>query len=179
MLGGAARLALQIGRNLIAGGGAFRAEPGCSKSSFDKRYRSVGDVGSQESGGYKHEMNYLLVFLGGGIGAALRHGVSSGAFALLGLSFPFATLFVNVVGSLVMGMLAELFLLKAGGSQEVKLFLTTGLLGGFTTFSAFSLDAATMWQRGDHLALCVYLFSSVGLSIGALFFGMAAVRFMT
>ena len=121
-------------------------------------------------------MSYFLVFVGGGIGAALRHGASRAALAMLGPSFPWGTLFVNVVGSLAMGVLAELFLSRGGGSQDLRLFLTTGILGGFTTFSAFSLDAATMWQRGDHAALAVYVAGSVALSIGALFLGMAAVR---
>lgn len=124
-------------------------------------------------------MSYFLVFLGGGIGAALRHGVNRAALAFFGESFPFGTLFVNVTGSLLLGVVAGLFLEKGGASQELRLFLTTGILGGFTTFSAFSLDAALMWQRGDYAALCAYLFSSVALSIGALFAGMTAVRWVT
>jgi CrcB protein len=78
-----------------------------------------------------------------------------------------------------MGVLAGLFLQKAGASQELRLFLTTGILGGFTTFSAFSLDAALMWQRGDYAASSAYLVSSVALFIGALFAGMTAVRWVT
>ena len=121
-------------------------------------------------------MHYLLVFVGGGIGAALRHGVNRASLACLGPGFPYGTLIVNVVGSLLVGMLAELLLIKTGVSQEVRLFWTTGVLGGFTTFSAFSLDAAVMWQRGDHGPLAFYVFGSVLLSIGALFAGMALVR---
>ena len=121
-------------------------------------------------------MSYLLVFIGGGIGAALRHGINRGSLALLGPSFPYGTLFVNVIGGLLMGVAAGLFLAKPGISQEVRLFLTTGLLGGFTTFSAFSLDAAVIWQRGDYGALAVYVLGSVILSIGGLFLGMAGVR---
>jgi fluoride exporter len=124
-------------------------------------------------------VSYLLVFVGGGIGAALRHGVNRAAIAFFGPSFPIGTLFVNVTGSLLLGVLAGLFLQKAGASQELRLFLTTGILGGFTTFSAFSLDAALMWQRGDYGTLSAYLASSVALSIGALFLGMTAVRWMT
>ena len=90
---------------------------------------------------------YLAVFVGGGIGAALRHGVNRAALAQFGPAFPYGTLFVNVAGGLAMGLLAGLFLAKGGGSQELRLFLTTGVLGGFTTFSAFSLDAVTLWQR--------------------------------
>lgn len=119
---------------------------------------------------------YLVVFVGGGLGAAIRHGVNRASLAHLGLTFPYGTLFVNVVGGLLMGVIAEHFLVKGGGSQEFRLFLTTGVLGGFTTFSAFSLDAAVMWQRSDYAALGAYVVASVALSIGALFLGMAAVR---
>ena len=69
--------------------------------------------------------------------------------------------------------------MKGGGSQEFRLFLITGFLGGFTTFSAFSLDAALMWQRSDYTALASYIVASVLLSIAALFIGMAAVRALT
>jgi fluoride exporter len=119
---------------------------------------------------------YLIVFLGGGIGAAMRHGVNRASLAYFGPAFPYGTLIVNVVGGLLMGALAELFLIKAGVSQEVRLFLTTGILGGFTTFSAFSLDAALMWQRSDYGPLALYVAGSVVLSIGGLFAGMAIVR---
>lgn len=122
---------------------------------------------------------YLLVFVGGGVGAALRHGVNRASLAYFGLGFPYGTLFVNIVGGLLMGVLAEAFLAKGGGSQEFRLFLTTGLLGGFTTFSAFSLEAALMWQRSDYAALFAYVAASVLLSIGALFLGMASVRALT
>lgn len=122
---------------------------------------------------------YLVVFVGGGIGAALRHGVNRAALTHLGPAFPYGTLFVNIVGGLLMGVMAELFLVKGGGSQEFRLFLTTGFLGGFTTFSAFSLDAAVMWQRSDYAALGTYVVGSVLLSIAALFLGMAVVRSLT
>jgi CrcB protein len=124
-------------------------------------------------------MSYLLVFLGGGLGAALRHGVNRGALAMLGPAFPFGTLIVNVAGGLLMGVLAELLLAKSHSSEELKLFLTTGILGGFTTFSAFSLDAAVMWQRGDFATFSAYVVSSVTLSIGALFVGILAARAVT
>jgi CrcB protein len=121
-------------------------------------------------------VHYLIVFVGGGIGAALRHGVNRAAFAYLGPGFPHGTLIVNVAGGLLMGVLAGLFLIKTGVSHDLRLFLTTGVLGGFTTFSAFSLDAALMWQRGDYGPLALYIVCSVLLSIGALFAGMAIVR---
>lgn len=121
-------------------------------------------------------MHYLWVFVGGGIGASLRHAVSRASLAYLGPAFPYGTLLVNVAGGLLIGVLAELFLIKGGGSQGFRLFLTTGILGGFTTFSAFSLDAVLMWQRGDYVPLGAYVGGSVLLSIGAVFVGMAAVR---
>lgn len=122
---------------------------------------------------------YLAIFVGGGLGAALRHAVNRTSLTYFGSAFPYGTLIVNVVGGLLMGVLAELFLVKGGGSQEFRLFLTTGFLGGFTTFSAFSLDAALMWQRSDHVALASYIAASVLLSIGGLFVGMAIVRALT
>ena len=92
---------------------------------------------------------YLAVFVGGGLGAAVRHAVNQASLAYFGPDFPYGTLIVNVVGGLLMGVLAELFLAKGSGSQEFRLFLTRGFFGGFTTFSAFSLDASLMWQRSD------------------------------
>ena len=112
----------------------------------------------------------MAVFVGVGLGGMLRHGVNRASLVLLGPDFPYGTLFVNVAGGLLMGVMAELFLVKGGGSQEFRLFLTTGFLGGFTTFSAFSLDAALMWQRSDYAALGSYVIASVLLSIAALFF---------
>ncbi len=121
-------------------------------------------------------MGYALVFLGGGIGAALRHGVNRASLAVLGPSFPFGTMIVNVAGSLAMGFLATLFLMKGGSSQSLRLFLTTGILGGFTTFSAFSLDAALLWEKAEWWTLSVYVIGSVVVSIAALFGGMALAR---
>ena len=119
---------------------------------------------------------YLAVFIGAGLGGMLRHAVNRASLVYLGPGFPYGTLTVNVVGGLLMGVMAELFLVKGGGSQEFRLFLTTGFLGGFTTFSAFSLDSALMWERSDYAALGAYVTGSVVLSIAALFLGMAAVR---
>src|SRR5215510_2512113 len=86
-------------------------------------------------------MNYLIVFLGGGIGSALRHGVNMLCARLFGIGFPFGTLTVNVTGSIAMGLLAGYFAFKGDAAQSWRLFLMTGVLGGYTTFSAFSLDA--------------------------------------
>lgn len=121
-------------------------------------------------------MSYVLVFIGGGIGAALRHGANRAALALLGSSFPFGTMIVNVVGSLAMGFLATLFLMKLGTSQSLRLFLITGILGGFTTFSAFSHDAALLWEKAEWGPLAFYVLGSVLVSIAALFLGMSTAR---
>lgn len=121
-------------------------------------------------------MGFLIVFLGGGIGAALRHGVNLASARLLGTSFPYATLFENVSGSLVMGLLAAYFAYLGDASQHWRLFLTTGILGGYTTFSAFSLDAALLYERGELGLAALYIAASVALSIGGLFAGLALVR---
>ena len=95
-------------------------------------------------------MLYLIVFLGAGIGGALRHAVNVAAFRAAGYGYPFGTLAVNVSGSLAMGLLAGYFAYRTGTNQHVRLFLTTGVLGGFTTFSAFSLDTALLIERHDY-----------------------------
>lgn len=117
------------------------------------------------------------VFLGGGIGSALRYGVGRAALAAAGPDFPLGTLAVNVLGCALMGVLAEWLAWRDTGiDASVKLFLTAGLLGGFTTFSAFALDAAALWQRGEALTAAAYVAGSVILSIAGLFAGMALMR---
>jgi len=121
---------------------------------------------------------YLLVFVGAGIGGALRHGVNLASEPAFGPGFPWSTLAVNVVGSFAMGMLAGWLAVKAGAewSQPVRLFLATGILGGFTTFSAFSLDAVLLWERGAKYAALAYIGGSVALSIGGLLLGLFLAR---
>jgi len=118
-------------------------------------------------------MLYLIVFLGAGIGGALRHGVNVGAAKLFGYDFPFGTFIVNVVGSFVMGLFAGYFAYRAGVPQHVRLFLTTGVLGGFTTFSSFSLDAALLIERHAFGMAAGYIVGSVAAGLAGLFFGMA------
>ena len=122
--------------------------------------------------------SYLLVFLGAGIGGALRHGVNLGCARYCGPSFPWGTLSVNVVGSFAMGALAAWLAFRAGEgwSQPLRLFLATGILGGFTTFSAFSLDAVMIWERGEAGLAAAYVAASVILSIAGLLAGLALVR---
>jgi CrcB protein len=121
-------------------------------------------------------MGFLMVFLGGGLGAAIRHGVNILAAGWLGTSFPYGTLFINIAGSFAMGLIAEYFALKGGLPQHLRLFLTTGILGGFTTFSAFSLEAALLYERGQVIGSAVYVVASVVLAIAGLFAGLAIVR---
>jgi len=121
-------------------------------------------------------MGYLIVFLGGGVGAALRHGVNLGTARLFGTAFPYGTLTVNVVGSLIMGALAAYFAFKGDATQHWRLFLTTGILGGFTTFSAFSLDVALLYERGEIGLAALYVAVSVIVSLAGLFAGLALVR---
>ena len=121
-------------------------------------------------------MGFLIVFFGGGLGAALRHGVNLVAARALGTEFPYGTLIINVLGSLAMGLIAEYFALKIGLPQRWRLFLTTGILGGFTTFSAFSLEAALLYERGQQMGAAIV--ASVVLAIGALFAGMAIIRML-
>jgi len=121
-------------------------------------------------------MLYLIVFVGAGIGGALRHGVNVGAARLFGYGFPFGTLIVNVLGSFLIGLLAGWFAFRPGVPQDMRLFLTTGILGGFTTFSAFSLDAALLIERNAYALAAAYLLGSVTASLVALFLGLALFR---
>jgi CrcB protein len=118
----------------------------------------------------------MIVFAGAGIGGALRHGVNVGAAKLFGYGFPFGTLIVNVIGSFLIGLLAGYFAFRPGISQDVRLFLTTGILGGFTTFSAFSLDSALLIERHAYALATVYVAGSVAASLVALFLGLALFR---
>ena len=123
--------------------------------------------------------SYLLVFVGGGIGASLRHTVNMVSARGLGTAFPWGTFIVNISGSLVMGLIAGYLAFKGGASQPWRLFLMTGILGGYTTFSAFSLDAALLYERGEIAAALFYVLGSVVLSIAGLFAGLALVRHLT
>jgi len=124
-------------------------------------------------------MGFLIVFAGGGVGAALRHGFNLAFARLVGTAFPYATLFENVSGSIVMGVLIAFFAFKSGIPQHWQLFLTTGILGGYTTFSTFSLDAALLYERGEIGPAALYILLSVLLSIGGLFAGLMLVRSLT
>ena len=113
-----------------------------------------------------------------GLGGALRHGVNLGCARLCGLEFPWGTLVINVLGSGLMGLVAGWFAFKAGEawSQSARLFLTTGVLGGFTTFSAFSLDTLKLFEAGQPLQAALYVLGSVALSLIAVALGVALAR---
>lgn len=121
---------------------------------------------------------YLIVFLGAGVGGCMRHGVNIGCARLLSVEFPWGTLTVNVLGSLAMGLLAGWFAtrLSSEGAQHARLLLMTGVLGGFTTFSAYSLDAVLLWERGQIAAAAIYVLGSVVLCLAALVGGLALGR---
>jgi len=122
-------------------------------------------------------MNMILaIALGGALGSLARHYLSAGIYTATGTTFPWGILAVNVLGGLVMGIVVELGALKLNYSLEMRAFLTTGVLGGFTTFSAFSLDTALLIERGDWLSAGLYIVSSVVLSVAALFAGLSLVR---
>jgi len=123
--------------------------------------------------------NYLLVFLGGGLGASLRHAVNVTCAKCIGTAFPYGTFIINVSGSTVMGLIAGYLAFRGEASQPWRLFLMTGILGGYTTFSAFSLDTALLYERGALGLAAVYVLGSVILSIAGLFAGLALMRYLT
>lgn len=122
-------------------------------------------------------MTYLIVFVGAGIGGALRHLVNVLAMRV-GEPTYIGTLTINVTGSFAMGIVAEYFALRSHLPQEWRLFLTTGIIGGFTTFSAYSLEAVLLYERGQLAIAASYVLSSVVLSIGALFGAVVLLRML-
>jgi CrcB protein len=121
-------------------------------------------------------MSYLLVFVGGGLGATLRHLINLTCARFMGTGFPWGTFIINISGSTVMGLIAGYLAFKGEASQPWRLFLMTGILGGYTTFSAYSLDAALLYERGELTLAAAYVIGSVVLSIAGLFGGLALVR---
>lgn len=120
--------------------------------------------------------NILLVALGGALGASARHLANGLALRIAGPAFPWGTMAINITGSLAMGVFIELLARRFNASNELRLFVATGILGGFTTFSAFSLDFAVLWERGPIAPAVAYALVSVVGSILALFFGLWLVR---
>jgi len=118
----------------------------------------------------------LAVALGGAIGSVARFLVGIGSTKLFGLAFPWGTLIINIVGSFLIGAFAESFALRWDAPQSVRVFLTVGICGGFTTFSTFSLDAYLLMERGELWPAAAYMIGSVVLSIGALLAGLHLMR---
>lgn len=118
----------------------------------------------------------LSIAAGGAIGAVLRHGAGLLALRTLGPDFPWATMGVNILGSFLMGICVGLFAHVGQPSHELKAFITVGLLGGFTTFSTFSLDTVMLWERGNIMAAGGYALASVAVSICALLAGLYLIR---
>lgn len=116
------------------------------------------------------------IALGGALGAVTRHGMNVAAFKMLGDGFPWATLGVNIIGSFLMGLFIAIFAHYWQPSAAIKMFLITGFLGAFTTFSTFSLDVSVLYERGAMMHAALYVMGSVILSVGALFGALALVR---
>ncbi len=121
-------------------------------------------------------MALLYIFLGGGLGAMARHGLSSLIMRQASSGFPWGTLCVNIIGAFVMGVIIEALALKFDLSPNMKLLLTTGFLGGFTTFSAFSLETVLLIERHAYAQGALYVGLSVFGSVIALMIGLFAVR---
>lgn len=120
----------------------------------------------------------LLVFIGAGIGGVMRHFLNLWVTAVASSEFPFGILAINVLGSTAMGLAAGWFAARGEVLPDLRLFLATGILGGFTTFSAFSLDTALLMERGETFAAAAYVIGSVVLSVLGLFVGLWAMRAM-
>ncbi len=123
--------------------------------------------------------HFFVVFLGGGLGAGLRHLTGLAAMRLMGPGYPWGTITVNILGSFIMGVFIALLGRKLHATNEVRLLVATGFLGGFTTFSAFSLDVAVMWERGESTTALGYILASVSFSLIAVFAGLWLVRSLT
>lgn len=120
--------------------------------------------------------SFLVVFLGSGLGGMLRHGIGLLALRLTGTSFPWGTLVINVAGSAMMGLMIGLFAARNITNPELRLFFTTGLIGGFTTWSTFSLDIVTLWERGEAGAAIGYAVASLVLSLTILTIALVVTR---
>jgi CrcB protein len=121
-------------------------------------------------------LQFLLVAFGGAVGSVLRYYVGLSALRVAGPLFPWGTLTVNVVGCFLIGLLAQIITQRYGGSVELRLLLITGFLGGFTTFSAFSLDTVALIESGNLAGAILYVAASVGASLAAVLAGLLLVR---
>ncbi|MFN7102559.1 MAG: fluoride efflux transporter CrcB [Pseudorhizobium sp.] len=122
--------------------------------------------------------NILLVAIGGATGSVLRYLIGHWSLRQFGPGFPWGTLIVNIVGSFAIGILVEFIARRLNAPAEMRLLLVTGFLGGFTTFSAFSLDALVLFERGAVATAGAYVLGSVMLSLAAVVAGLALGRTM-
>lgn len=120
----------------------------------------------------------LLACLGGAIGSGLRVVITTFVIERFGTAFPYATMGINIVGSFFIGFVIELARTREGFSPDARLFLTAGILGGFTTFSAFSYDALTLMNNREMLLTLAYVVGSVAIGIAAAHWGVSLVRAM-
>ncbi len=118
----------------------------------------------------------LFIAVGGALGAVLRHAVGVQLLRWLGSGFPFSTVAVNIIGSFALGALVEVMALRWQVGVETRAFLTVGLIGAFTTFSAFSLDVVVLYERGAFLSMALYLAASITLSVFGLVAGLHVFR---
>jgi fluoride exporter len=121
-------------------------------------------------------MSYLLVFIGGGLGTMLRHAINMICARWFGTAFPYGTFLINISGSVVMGLIAGYLAFKGDAAQPWRWFLMTGILGGYTTFSAFSLDSMLLYERGEIGLAAFYVVGSVVIAIAGLVAGLALMR---
>ena len=121
-------------------------------------------------------MNFILVFVGGGLGTVARHAVNvlTARWAMEG--WPLGTFCINIAGSFLMGVIGGMFLKHTGLPPELRLFLATGILGGFTTFSAYALEVVLLHERGATFAAFIYAIGSIALGVAALASGLALTR---
>ncbi len=121
-------------------------------------------------------LNIALVAIGGAIGSVARYLVGVWGVKLAGPNFPWGTITVNVVGAFFIGLMVEMIARRFDASSEVRVFIVTGILGGFTTWSSFTLDAVVLFERGDLGLAAVYLLASLVVSFAAIFAGLALGR---
>jgi CrcB protein len=123
-------------------------------------------------------LNILLAAMGGAIGSVLRYLVGVFSVRWFGPSFPWGTLTVNVVGSFVIGLMVEVIARRFNASAEMRVFIVTGIIGGFTTWSSFTLDTMVLFERGATFAAAAYVIGSLVISFAAVFAGLALGRAM-
>jgi fluoride exporter len=163
---------------MLAGRAGLRQDTADDPSDRAGSPRAIGSGRKYREVQVKQLVGFILVFFGGGCGASLRHAMNMSCARAFGTAFPYGTFVINITGSIVMGLIAGYLTFKGEATQHWRLFLMTGVLGGYTTFSAFSLDTALLYERGALGMAALYVVGSVGISIAGLFAGLALVRYL-